>query len=111
MPRNQTTESRFFDQNRFVLFQIFLNGTNPAQTDWNAFLVLIESVMRKSFANFHDFNMNIVHFPKLALDQRSDSAFYLHRIPVGLHVTETSPFCNRIEFGSGKANAGRIQVS
>jgi hypothetical protein len=46
-----------------------MHSGDPSQADWHPLLTLKKPVMRQSFAHFHDFDVFIVHFPKLAFCQ------------------------------------------
>jgi hypothetical protein len=72
-------------------FQVGLNGANSSEADRHPFLILEESVVGKRFANFHDLDVLILHFPQLPLGQRQGRVFfwlYLHSVITCFKVVE-----------------------
>ena len=66
-------DRRLSDQPGAVCLEIGLDSSNSAQTDRNPLLALEKPVVRERFAHFHNFDMLVVHLPKLAFGQRNGS--------------------------------------
>ena len=65
--------SRLPDQLGPVGFEISLHRSDSPEADRHPLLTLEKTVMRERLANFHDLDVFVVHFPKLAFGQRDGS--------------------------------------
>ena len=68
------------DQFRAVGPEISLNRGDAAEADGDALLALKEPIMGKGLAHFHDFDVFVLHLPKLAFGQWNDGELF------GLHT-------------------------
>jgi hypothetical protein len=66
---------RLPDKPSAIGFQVSLDRGDASQTDRNTFLTLEKAVVRERFSHFHDFDVPVVHLPKLAFGKGNGRYF------------------------------------